>query len=562
MSPDGAVTPSDGQENVTAPLITTDDQYHMLTDAIPALVGIVDRDGKSLYRNRSFYEYTGFTEEQALDWWNAGLVLQEDILTIAQEWQRAVANGRQAEAEIRVRGRDGNYRWHIVRAVPLPIESRWLLIATDIHDRKVAEEELKVALTEKDEAVRLHRAVEEQLTLLIEASSGLIGSLKLEEMAPRILRISVRLISADAYALWKLDDDGKHWRMLTAEGLPEAYLGASALIPVTDDTATTADTMVVRDVKSEGALAERQAFYERFGIKSILVLPLSIAGKNTGTLTFYYMKPHDFTEGELRVGTALANLTASAIGLARLTEQQEHTTRELREANSVKDEFLGMVSHELKTPLTMILGASDILTKHGDRIEAADRTASLQDINENARRLSQLVDNLLLLSRLEAGGQIETEPILVRHEIQNVVAEYRRRHPDREFTVTIDPTISPVSADPTNLRHILQNLLGNAVKYSPPGSPIDVTTAREGSDLIVSVLDRGSGISPDEIQLLFDPFYRSERNSKTASGAGVGLTVCRRLIEAQGGRIWAQPREGGGAGFSIALPVDEPPEHD
>jgi two-component system, OmpR family, sensor histidine kinase KdpD len=204
----------------------------------------------------------------------------------------------------------------------------------------------------------------------------------------------------------------------------------------------------------------------------------------------------------------------------------------------------------------MILGGSEVLSKYGERISPEDRAAALADINESARRLGQLIDNLLLLSRLEVGTSFELEPILVRHEIERIVEGYRRREPNRTFTVTIDPVLSPVNAEPTNFQQVLQNLLGNAIKYSPPGSPIEVTTQRSGEELIVSVLDRGQGIAPDELERVFEPFYRSKRTSEGTAGAGVGLAVCRRLIEAQGGRIWTEPREGGGTVFSIALPLD------
>ena len=116
--------------------------------------------------------------------------------------------------------------------------------------------------------------------------------------------------------------------------------------------------------------------------------------------------------------------------------------------------------------------------------------------------------------------------------------------------------ISPVNADPTNFQHVLENLLSNAVKYSPPGSPIDLVMERREDELVISVLDRGKGITNEEATRIFEPFYRSKRTSHVTAGAGVGLAVCRRLAEAQGGRIWAQPREGGGSAFSIALPVD------
>jgi len=555
-------------------LSQSEQQYRLLSEAMPALVALVDLQGDKQYRNNAFYEYTGLTEAEAIDWLNQGLVFEEDLLAIAEEWRRTTERGEAAVAELRVRRRDGVFRWHQVRAVPLGSRRRWLLVATDIEDRKNAERQALEALALKEIAVAQHRVAEEQLTLLVEASSGLIESLELSAMVPRILRMSMRFITADAYALWSLTDERDRWSIVAAEGLSEEYMAAFSTIPIMVDTPALREPLAIEDVATAPTLEGRRTGYEREGIRSVLVLPLAVGGENTGTLTFYYRTSHAFADAELRIGMALANLTASALGLARYHREERQVldgleeandqlafmAEELREANAAKDEFLGMVSHELKTPITMILGGSEVLTKYGDRVSAEDRETALADINESAKRLGQLVDNLLLISRLEVGDTIELEPILVRYELERTVAEFRKREPGRVFNVSIDPVISPVSAELTNLRQVLQNLLSNAIKYSPPGSPIDVTTERQGEELVVSVLDRGKGITPEELELVFEAFYRSKRTSETIGGAGIGLAVCRRLIEAQGGRIWAHPRDGGGSVFSIALRVDVPPD--
>jgi PAS domain S-box-containing protein len=543
-------------------LAASEARYRALIEAMPELVGVVDIVGRGHFRNRAFYEYTGLTDDQALDWWNQGLVLREDVLAVADEWQAKTSRGLPASAEVRVRRRDGEHRWHLVQAAPLDSLRHWVLIATDIHDRKIAEQALLDALAQRDHTAELHRSTEEQLMLLVEASSTLIESLELEEMIPRILGLSMRLIAADAYALWAADGD-THWRVLTSAGLSPEYLAEASVASATVMTPRDLELMAIEDVRASPLLAERIPAYDRESIVSLLVLPLVVGGVSAGTLTFYYRQRHTFSDSDLRVSTALANLTASAMQLARLNDNNERLYRDaariaddLRKANSVKDEFLGMVSHELKTPITMILGGSDVLSRFDAQINPADRATALRDIHESARRLGQLVDNLLNLSRLEVGKLVDLEPVLIRYEVERVVAEYRTREPDRRFTMALETGATPVIAEPTIVRQVLENLISNAVKYSPPGAPIDVATQRHEHELILSVLDRGVGITEEESELVFEPFYRSERTSRVASGAGIGLTVCRRLIEAQGGHIWAAPRDGGGSVFSITLSVD------
>jgi signal transduction histidine kinase len=157
------------------------------------------------------------------------------------------------------------------------------------------------------------------------------------------------------------------------------------------------------------------------------------------------------------------------------------------------------------------------------------------------------------------GDQIEQEPILLRHEIRRVVREFRRRYPQRTIDMNLDPIVTPVNADPTCFTQVLQNLVSNAVKYSSTDAPIVVSTERNGHEFIVSVADRGKGISDEDGEMIFEPFYRARATRDAAPGAGIGLAVCKRLVESQGGRIWYAANAGGGAVFSFSLRIDQTP---
>lgn len=229
-------------------------------------------------------------------------------------------------------------------------------------------------------------------------------------------------------------------------------------------------------------------------------------------------------------------------------------TEELRQANSVKDELLGLVSHELKTPITTIYGNAQVLRRRADMLTPEDRATAIADIEDEAARVQRLIDDLLTLARIETGSQLAIEPLLVRHAVRRVAETHRRAHPHRAVEIREQPDLPPVAADPVYFDQVIRNLLSNAEKYSPPDCPIVVRIQRDGDDVTVAVLDEGPGIDPEEADAIFTPFFRSSRTVRAAAGAGIGLAVCRRLVEAQGGRIWARRRTGGpGSEIAFAL---------
>lgn len=236
--------------------------------------------------------------------------------------------------------------------------------------------------------------------------------------------------------------------------------------------------------------------------------------------------------------------------LGRLTANEA----ELRRAMAAKDEFLSMVSHELRTPLTTILGNARVLTSRAAGLDPAVREGALADIAEEAERLNQIISNLLVLARLEAGRSLDLEPLLVGHVVRAAVDHERRGQPTRELRVEGCDTRVVATGNPDALGQVLANLLSNAVKYSPPSTPIEVRCEVEGAAVAVVVADRGVGIDADEAERIFEPFYRSRRTT-AKSGMGIGLLVCRRLMEAVGGSLEAASRDGGGASFTIRLPL-------
>lgn len=240
----------------------------------------------------------------------------------------------------------------------------------------------------------------------------------------------------------------------------------------------------------------------------------------------------------------------------RMEDELRATAEALALSNGVKDEFLGLISHELRTPVTTIYGNAQLLRDRLDRIPDENRAEMITDIAEDSERLLAIIENLLLLSRIRSDSKTELEPQVLSHVVRHEVGAFLRRHPERDiqFTEVPGPHVI-VEADHTHLIMLLQNLLVNAHKYGGPDGPIEVALVAAGDEAQVRVLDRGLGLDDADADRLFSPFYRSAEAQRTASGLGLGLPVCDRIVRALGGRMWAAPREGGGAEFGFALPL-------
>src|SRR6266545_4336217 len=229
-------------------------------------------------------------------------------------------------------------------------------------------------------------------------------------------------------------------------------------------------------------------------------------------------------------------------------------TRELESALRAKDEFLGLVSHEFRTPVTVILGNAEVLHTRGNRLNPTETASIVLDLRQESRRLKRIIENLLVLGRLESGAKPAWEPVLLVRTIEREVERYRQILRSRAIQIQVPETSSAVDCNETQVELVVSNLLSNADKYSPPNQPIDVIVEDSGDELVVTVLDRGFGIKAEEAAALFEPFYRSESLSYI-QGIGIGLTVCRRLVESHSGRIWAEPRPDGGSVFGFSLPI-------
>jgi two-component system sensor histidine kinase KdpD len=248
----------------------------------------------------------------------------------------------------------------------------------------------------------------------------------------------------------------------------------------------------------------------------------------------------------------------SMIERARL-RQEGMQVEVLQRTDTLRAALLSSISHDLRTPLASIKASASSLLQEDVQWSNEERRSFALAIEHEADRLNRLVANLLDMSRIEGGAlKPEKEWYPIDELIHDVLSQMQPILLDREVQTDIPDDLPPVQLDYLEIEQVLTNLIENAIYYTPSNSPIDISVHIEEDQMVISVADRGPGIPPSDLEHVFDKFYRvSGRTSERPTGSGLGLAVSRGLIEAHGGRIWAENREGGGAVFRFTLPLIE-----
>ena len=295
-------------------------------------------------------------------------------------------------------------------------------------------------------------------------------------------------------------------------------------------------------------------------LASLLILPLRTRREMIGALVIAANDPdRAMTDDKLPLAEVLAERAALAIENAKLYTEQVDARRKVEDLSRLKDEFLSIASHELRTPVTSIKGYTQLakmLIKEGDLGTSEEY---LDIALDQIDRMSRLILELLDVSRIETGRlEIRREPIPWSQFVREVVQRHHTAVSDRRFHVSIPDDHKIVTGDRDRLEQVLGNLLENAVKYSPDGSDVTVAVDDRGDALVTAVCDRGIGIPADELGQVFERFHRGRQVSSTNyGGLGLGLYITKQIIERHGGAIWVESREGQGTTFFFSLPAAE-----
>jgi len=228
---------------------------------------------------------------------------------------------------------------------------------------------------------------------------------------------------------------------------------------------------------------------------------------------------------------------------------------EARQRQAIRDTFIGVLSHELRTPVTTIFAGSKVLAREEDHLTPETRRDIFSDIVVESERLHRLVEDVIAMTRFgESEGEVGNEPVLLQRVLPTVIRSEETRWPGVAFKVDLPPGLPTAFADPTYVEQVIRNLLSNAAKYGGPGTTVEIRADATDDEVRIRIFDDGPGFPAEEADRVFDLFFRSSATS-TAAGAGIGLFVCARLVRAMGGRIWGTPRPEGGAEFGFTLRV-------
>jgi len=255
-------------------------------------------------------------------------------------------------------------------------------------------------------------------------------------------------------------------------------------------------------------------------------------------------------DDEMTIAKTVEDVTDRVVAINALREREQR----LRDALAVKEEFLGMVSHELRTPLTVILGLANVVARNGSSHDLVQRT--VLEIRESAEHLASLLESMLVLAR--AGEEPpDLEPIILDRVARRAIDRHREVFPNRRISMKVETDTPLVDGHEPWIAQVISNMLGNAEKYTPAKGRIAVIVESAGGDVCLRVLDEGRGIADEDKPHIFEAFYRAAHAVKESGGLGLGLAVCKRLIDLQGGQVWADTRKDGGAEFGFSLPALE-----
>ncbi len=410
----------------------------------------------------------------------------------------------------------------------------------------------------------LTRSVE-QLTALGDVGRAVSSSLDLDTVLTTIVGRAVHLSGTDGGTIFEYDEGAEEFSpraTLNADESQSALLRATRLRRgegAVGQMAVTRAPLQIPDIAAEGAYDSRlRGALLEAGTRAVLAIPLLHEARIVGGLVVTRRASGAFTTEIVEILRTFATQSALAIQNARLFHEIERKSRELEVASQHKSEFLANMSHELRTPLNAIIGYSEMLQEEAQDLHQDMFIPDLEKINAAAKHQLSLINDILDLSKIEAGRmELELSEFDLPNAIDNALVLVRERANRRGIRLgsTIDERLGMIGGDERKVKQILLNLLSNALKFTPEGGRIDVRAGVRDKVAEVSVTDTGVGIAPDDQEAVFEEFRQVGTADEKVEGTGLGLALSRKFIELHAGRIWVKSQVGQGSTFTFTLPV-------
>lgn len=473
---------------------------------------------------------------------------------------KSPGNSKPFNQAYRILRPDGSLRWIFARTFLILDETRkfdyLFCIAQDITDQKQVELALRKTLDRTRELFGLSR----KMSLARKPEAVLKTVLSAHEL--RSAQRAALLIfenpqigpsrGLELTAAWQSGQNLSPW--LSEPSLYEE--------PAFGDLLQPNRTVVISRIHSDPRLTPLvRDFLLEGQIQTLVIFPLVASSEWRGCLVVYYNTDHYFDHIELRQLKVLLDQAAITLYNLRLLEVEEESRHEAERANEIKTEFLAMISHELRTPLTSIIGFTTTLLAEDVAWDPDEQSDFIRTIQHEANRLQELIDHLLDLSSLEAGMlPIELELHSLHEIIDDALPQFHILTGGQTLTMNLPDNLPPVYVDAKRIAQVLVNLVRNASTYAPKETEINISASVRGSFVQINVTDQGPGIPLVDHKRVFKAFRRGTNvENKSVQGAGLGLAICKGLVEAHGGRIWIKKKNTPGATISFTIPL-VPPE--
>jgi two-component system, NtrC family, sensor kinase len=472
-----------------------------------------------------------------------------------------------------------------VLAVPMLLDSQpiGVVVVTGAEAGAFSQRQIELLQTFADQAViavenvRLFTELEartadlarsvDQLTALGEVGRAVSSTLDLETVLTTIVSRAVELSGLDGGVVFEYDEDDHEFVQRAQAGTGGALAAARRATRirkgegVVGRTAITLEPVQVRDITAPGAYVgpNRENLMES-GVRAILAVPMVREGRLIGCLGVTRNQPWEFPAERIELLRTFATQSALAIQNARLFQEIEDKSRQLEAASRHKSEFLANMSHELRTPLNAIIGFSEVLSERMFGALNDKQEEYLRDIHASGQHLLSLINDILDLSKIEAGRmELELTDFDLASAIENALILVRERAGRRGIALhqAVDQRPGQIRGDERKIKQVLLNLLSNALKFTPEGGRIDVRARLVGGMAEVSVTDTGIGIAPEDREAVFEEFRQVGTAARKVEGTGLGLALSRKFIELHGGRIWLDSEVGVGSTFSFTVPLGD-----
>ncbi len=541
------------QKKVEESLRESEERFRTMADSAPVLLWTSGTDAGCTFFNQFWLDFTGRTPEQEMgNGWAEG-VHPEDLAACLAVYQSAFESQRSFCMEYRLRRHDGNYRWILDTGVPRFTSGGRFLgyigSCIDISDRKRAESELQLQ--------NLSHQLFTEITLKIRQS------LQLDEILQITVREIQKLLSADRVLIFQLHADGAGQVVQEAVLPPYTVSQGKEIIDHCfhqdyREKYRSGRVSAIADIQSAHIQACHRRFLQTFEVKANLVVPIHCRENLWGLLIAHQCNhPRQWSDFETELLQQLANQIGIAITQSQLLEQETYQRQELTRSNSELEQFAYVASHDLQEPLRMVISYLQLLERRYKLQLDASADEFINYAIEGAERMQILIRDLLIFSRVSTRGQPFTN-VDSDMALKRAIANLQLAIQENEAVITHD-LLPNVTADATQLTQLFQNLIGNALKFRRSEAPhihIGVLSHND-TETTFYVSDRGIGIESQYHDRIFAIFQRLHSRSKYP-GTGIGLALCKKIVERHGGRIWFESQPGQRTTFYFTLSRSSP----